>query len=121
MKREAKRGVFWLVEGKLLCFPFDENAAYGVAKSGRTYNHKLLWEHVRPIGCRVPINYYPRGRVEIDAKGRPVVYMSPHIGAEHIVEIKKAFSLSSEPVVRVDGSRHYKSFITAEYSVWHPV
>lgn len=110
MTTKSKRGVFWLIEGRLLCFPFDENAEYGVAKSGRTYNHKLLWEHVRPRGCRVPFDYYPRGRVEIDSKGRPVIYMSQHIGAEHIGEIKKAFSLSSEPIVRVDGSRHYRSY-----------
>lgn len=50
----AKRGVFRLIDGKLLCFPFIENAQYDVAKSGNTYNHKLLWEHVRPKGCNKP-------------------------------------------------------------------
>ena len=107
---EAKRGVFWLIDGKLLCFPFNENAQYGVAKSGNTYNHKLLWEHVRPKGCNKPYNYYPRGRVEIDAHGCPVVFMSPHIDAEHIPEIIAAFSLPCEPRVIIDGSRHYRSF-----------
>lgn len=111
MKAETKRGVFRLIDGRLLCFPFEENVEYGIAKSGRTYNHKLLWEHVRPAGCRVSFDYYPRGRVEIDPKGRPVVYMSPHIGAERTVEIKKAFSLSAEPIVRIDGSRHYRSYL----------
>lgn len=28
-----QRGVFWIVEGKHLAFPFDEAAADGVAKS----------------------------------------------------------------------------------------
>ena len=115
MKAETKRGVFWLIEGKLLCFPFDENAEYGLAKSGKTYNHKLLWEHVRPAGCHVPFDYYPRGRVEIDGKGRPVVYMSPHIGAEHIAEVIKAFSISADPIVRIDGSRHYKSYLDVQF------
>ena len=72
MKAETKRGVFRLIDGGLLCFPFGESAEYGIAKSGRTYNHKLLREHVRPAGCRVSFDYYPRGSVEIDAKGRPV-------------------------------------------------
>lgn len=108
---EAKRGVFWLIDGKLLCFPFDKSAEYGVAKSGNTYNHKLLWEYVRPKGRSKPYNYYPRGRVEIDAKGRPVIYMSPHIGSEHIPKIMEAFSLQGEPRVIIDGSRHYRSHL----------
>ena len=110
----AKRGVFWLIDGKLLCFPFDETARYGVAKSGNTYNHKLLWEHVRPKGCNKPCNYYPRGRVEIDAHGRPIVYMSPHIGAEHIPVIVAGFSLPGEPRTIIDGSRHYASFLDSK-------
>lgn len=63
MKAETKRGVFRLIQAA---------AEYGIAKSGRTYNHKLLWKHVRPAGRRVSFDYYPRGRVEIDFKGRPV-------------------------------------------------
>ena len=27
----AKRGVLWLIDGKLRCFPFDENAQHGFA------------------------------------------------------------------------------------------
>ena len=37
----TKRSVFWVVEGKLLAFPFDETATVGIAKSGNTFNHKL--------------------------------------------------------------------------------
>ena len=108
---EAKRGVFWLIDEELLCCPFDENAECGVAKSGNTYNHKLLWEHVRPKGCNKPYNDYPRGRVEIDAHGCPVVFMSPQIDAEHIPEIMEAFSLLVEPRVVIDCSRHYRSHL----------
>lgn len=36
----GKRGVFWLIAGELFCFPFDENPEYGIAKSGKTFNHK---------------------------------------------------------------------------------
>ena len=37
----------------------------GVAKSGNTYNHKKLWNEIKPRGCNKPYNYYPRGRVDI--------------------------------------------------------
>ncbi|MBQ4446704.1 MAG: hypothetical protein II897_00205 [Clostridia bacterium] len=111
---EAKRGVFWLIDGKLYCFPFDKSAEHGVAKSGNTYNHKLLWEHVRPKGCNKPFTFYPRGRVEIDAHGCPVVFMSPHIDAAYIPEIMAPFSLLDEPRVIIDGSRHYSSHIDHE-------
>ena len=106
----GKRGVFWLIAGDLFCFPFDENAEYGIAKSGKTFNHKLLWGYVRPKAEK-PYNYYPRGRVEIDSHGRSVIYMSPHIGSEHIPEIMEAFSLQGEPRVIIDGSRHYRSHL----------
>ena len=108
---EAKRGIFWLIDGKLLCFPFDKSDEYGVAKSGNMYNHKLLWDHIRPKSCNTAYNYYPRGRVEIDPKGRPVIYMSPHIGSDHIPKIMEAFSLQGEPRVIIDGSRHYRSHL----------
>jgi len=32
MSKEEARGVFWIVEGKLLAYPFYENATVGVAK-----------------------------------------------------------------------------------------
>ena len=41
-----KRGVFWVVDGELVAFPFDETATQGIAKSGKTYNHKLLWKYI---------------------------------------------------------------------------
>ena len=41
------RGVFWLVGNELLAFPFSEDSAYEVAKSGKTYNHEKLWEHIK--------------------------------------------------------------------------
>ena len=43
-----KRGVFWIVDGELIAYPFDDGATKGVAKSGKTFNHKLLWEHIKP-------------------------------------------------------------------------
>lgn len=104
-----KRGVFWVVEGKLLAFPFGESATHGVAKSGNTFNHRLLWEHVKPVNK--PFDYYPRGRVEINAKGAAVIYMSPHVESSFIDEIKAAFEITTEPIVRYDHSEHYKCFL----------
>ena len=105
------RGVFWIIDGELLAFPFREDARYGVAKSGRTYNHCLLWEHIRPAGCHKPYNYYPRGRVDQNGKGRPVVYMSPHISEEYILEIMQAFGLTERPTMHYDGSEHYRCYL----------
>ena len=31
------RGVFWVVDGELLAFPFRSGAPYGAAKAGNTY------------------------------------------------------------------------------------
>ena len=77
-----KKGVFWIVDGILLAFPFDETATEGIAKSGDTFNHKLLWEHVKP--CNKPFDYYPRGRVDCNSKGAAIIYMNPNIDDMHI-------------------------------------
>ncbi|MCR5615386.1 MAG: hypothetical protein K6F45_04400 [Saccharofermentans sp.] len=105
------RGIFWIVEDELKAFVFEEGAECGVAKSGKTFNHKLLWEHVRPAKCNRAFDYYPRGRVDYNGKGRPVVYMSPHVGDEYVAQIAKVFGLSEAPVVHIDGSEHYKCYL----------
>ena len=104
-----QRGVFWIVEGTLLAFPFDETATGGVANSGKTFNHKLLWEQVKP--CNKPYNSYPRGRVEYPPKGNAVVYMNPHVEEKYIDEIRTAFGITTEPELRYDHSSHYKCFL----------
>ena len=86
-----KKGVFWLIDGDLKCYPFGGRIREGIAKSGNTYNHKKLWEHIRPKGCNKSFDYYPRGRVEISAKGNGVIYMSPHIGNEDVTQICEEF------------------------------
>ena len=104
-----KRGVFWIVDGKLIAYPFDESATEGIAKSGNTYNHKLLWEHIKP--CNQPFDYYPRGRVDFNTKGKAIIYMNPHIEDKYIREIKEAFRIISDPVIRYDHSDHYKCYL----------
>ena len=106
------KGVFWLLEdGELLAFPFEEGEVVGLSKSGDNYNHKLLWEHVKPRGCNKPFDYYPRGRVEISNKGKPIVYMNYHIGEDAIESIMLAFNLKEIPKIHYDGSEHYKCYL----------
>ena len=106
---DLKRGVFWIVEGKLLAFPFDESAQERIAKSGKTYNHKLLWEHIKP--CNKPFDYYPRGRVGYNAKGAAIIYMNPQIEDKYRSEIKAAFRITSDPMIKYDHSEHYKCYL----------
>lgn len=105
------RGVFWIVEGELKAYLFKEGAQVGVAKSGKTFNHKLLWEHVRPAKCNRAFDYYPRGRVDYNGKGKPVVYMSPRVEEKFVEEIEEAFRLTEKPLIRYDGSQHYKCYL----------
>ncbi len=104
-----ERGVFWVIDGKLLTVPYDENANVGISKSGNNYNHRHLWDYVKPHKCNKPFDYYPRGRVEISNKGKPVVYMNPNIGEEYIPKIMECFGLTEMPMIHYDGSKHYKS------------
>lgn len=111
----GRRGVFWVVDGKLLAFPFREGEQVGLAKSGKTYNHKKLWEAVRPKGCKEPFDYYPRGRVELSKPGVPLLYMSPHVEESLIPEIKAAFALERDPIVHYDYNVHYRCHLDEGY------
>lgn len=105
-------GVFWIINEDLCAYPFGSvDSTAGISKSGTNYNHQRLWEEVRPAGCCHGFNYYPRGRVEVRAKGRPIIYMNSNIRSDWIPEIKAAFSLTEEPVVHYDGSRHYRCYL----------
>ena len=105
------RGVFWIIEEELKAFVFEEGAELGVARSGNTYNHKLLWDHVRPAGSNRAFDYYPRGRVDYNGKGKPVVYMNPNIKESYVEQIMTAFKLTEYPVIHFDGSEHYKCYL----------
>ena len=84
-----KSGVFWVIEDKLLAFPFGTvDTQNGIAKSGTSYNHKRLWEEIKPRRCNKSYNYYPRGRVEINTHNKVVIYMNPNIGAGEVIPIE---------------------------------
>jgi hypothetical protein len=106
------RGVFWVVDGELLAYPFMDDEVEGIAKSGETYNHKKLWTHIKPKGAgNITYNHYPRGRVELSNKGKPIIYLNPNIDKSLIPEIRAAFGLTTEPEIREDHSQHYKSYL----------
>ena len=105
------RGVFWIVENKLMAYPFNENYKEGISKSSKTYNHKKLWKYVRPKGCNNAFDYYPRGRVEYTGKGKAVIYMSPHVDCSFISEIIEAFELECNPIIKYDHSSHYHCYL----------
>lgn len=109
--KELSRGVFWIVDGKLLAFPFYEGSSVGIAKSGNTYNHKKLWNDVKPKGCKKPYNYYPRGRVEITNRGKVIIYMNPNVPDDLIPDIKSEFGIREEPKIQYDMSQHYKCYL----------
>lgn len=113
--KEMSRGVFWIVDDKLLSFPFYEGIDVGVAKSGNTYNHKNLWNEIKPKGFHKPFDYYPRGRVDFNGKNKPVIYMNPNIYEYWISEIKSEFGLRQDPIVRYDYSDHYKCHLDDGY------
>jgi hypothetical protein len=111
MAKEPSRGVFWIVDGKVLLFPFyNDITSPGVAKSGLTYNHKNLWPDVKPKGCNKPYNYYPRGRVELGKKN-PIIYVNPNFDKYDLAEVRKDFGLINEPKVVFDNSDHYKCYL----------
>ena len=108
-KKPHKRGVFWIVDDELLAVPYDEDAAEGLSKKGSNYNHRLLWEHVRPKKSNRRFDYYPRGRVEYTAQGKPVIFLGLSVEQKYISEICEAFEITDKPYVRYDGSTHYTS------------
>jgi len=108
--KETTRGVFWVIDGDLLAFPFTDDYLGGVAKSGDTYNHKKLWSEVKPRGTNVPYNYFPRGRVHITNRGQAQVFMNPTIDESMISEIKTKFGLREDPIIQYDHSQHYKCY-----------
>ena len=113
---DMARGVFWVINDKLVAYPFRDDVSEGIAKSGNTFNHKKLWPHVKPKGVgNVTYNYHPRGRVEINRQGEPVVYLSPHIDGLKIAEIKASFGLQGEPQIRYDYSEHYKCHLDEDW------
>ena len=114
--KESSNGVFWYIddEHELLAYPYGSiYSPSGVAKSGSTYNHKRLWNDLRPKGSKVPYNYYPRGRVDWDKLGRATIFANPNIDDNTIAKVKTAFGIrpSDDCKIQYDYSNHYRSHL----------
>lgn len=100
----AKRGLFWYVDGQLLCFPVLDDETNEINN-----NHQRFWGTLpRSLTRGKAYNEYPRGRVELRRR-KAVVYLNPRLCAPEVyAQIRQAFSLSNVPVsFKADGSRHY--------------
>ena len=111
--KESSNGVFWVIDDRdeLLAYPFGSVDSFaGIAKSGDTYNHKKLWNDLKPLGSNKSYNYYPRGRVDWDKLGRPTIYLNPNVDEKYISQIKIEFGIrpSEECKIQYDYSDHYK-------------
>ena len=62
----------------------------------------------KPRKCNNPFNYYPRGRVELNNKGDPIIYMNPNISEDYIPMIMELFGIKEVPKIHYDSSEHYK-------------
>lgn len=111
--KESCNGIFWFIDDteELLSYPFGSVDSFaGIAKSGNTYNHKRLWEDLKPLGSKKSYNYYPRGRVDWDNQGRPTIYLNPNINENVIKLVKLDFGIrpSDKCKIQYDYSNHYK-------------
>ena len=107
-----EEGVFWVINGELHAYPFGSvETTEGIAKSQTTYNHKRLWNEINLNVFHKPYDYYPRGRVVINSRGKVTVYMNRHIDEVVLEDIKRKFGIIENPRVIYDGSEHYKCYL----------
>lgn len=71
----------------------------------------------RPAGCNKTYNYYPRGRIDYNGKGKPVLYMNQNVSIDYVPDILNAFELEEEAVIRIDRSRHYRCYLDEGYKI----
>lgn len=128
---ELYRGIFWIVDednlnkNKNYCFKIVSNPdgsavnieGDGIAKSGNTYNHALVWNSLSSsITGNKPYNYYPRGRVEIK-NNVAKIFLNGNINYEEVIEfIKDEFNLDSHNGIKKiqvieDNSQHYLCYL----------
>ena len=121
------KGIFWIIDendpysNSKYCFKIDSDPDgntvdlddIGIAKSGNTYNHKLVWERLsKDLTHNKPYNYYPRGRVEI-RNGVAKIFLNGNINYKDIIDfLKYEFNLTAHNGIKKvqvieDNSSHY--------------
>lgn len=124
---ELYKGIFWIVDednlekNRSYCFKAlsdiygnsEDLKDIGIAKSGNTYNHKMVWEQLSPnMTNKKPYNYYPRGRVEIH-NGVAKIFLNGNINYEEVIDfLKNEFNLIPHNGIKKvqiieDNSSHY--------------
>lgn len=119
MSKIQSKGPFWYNDetGEILSFPYDPDQLESAkSKNGLTYTHKKLWKEIAGQYSKYPYNYFPRGRVEIDNKGRSIIYMNPNVPDSVVSEIRSQFGIPSGDVrIIYDNSSHYKCHLDDGY------
>ena len=121
------KGIFWIIDPdnpysssdycfKILSDTFGNSLDPNLnlnAKSGTTYNHKLVWQQLsRKETFGKPFNYFPRGRIEIH-NGVAKIFLNGNINtAETLDFLTDEFNLSSHNGIKdikiiEDNSHHY--------------
>ena len=111
----AKRGLFWYVDGELLCFPVSGAEVDTVGN-----NHRRFWKTLpHSLTGGMSYNYFPRGRVEL-RHGKAVVYLHPSLCTLGIdIRIRHAFSLPDEMQLSLKAALSQYSEGTGGMSIGH--
>ena len=104
-----KSGMFWIVDGKLITSPYNADEAEKLGRNSYPYTQKTIWERVRPDRNFRKNDYYPRGRVEYDSNGKPMIVLGKSVKESFIPLIQEAFEISDKPHIIRDHLKHYDS------------
>lgn len=105
------QGVFWIINSKAVSYEFGSvDAPEVIAKSGSSYNHERLWTFLRGMNTGKTFDYYPRGRVVVNSRGKEIIYCSPHIDDIFLNEVANRFKLADYRIKR-DYSKHYFCYL----------
>ena len=104
-----KRGMFWIAEEKVLISTYVEEGLENLSRNSSPYSQKKLWERVRPERNFRKYDYYPRGRVDYDSSGRPVIILGKSVKKSFIPAIQEAFEITDKPQIVLDQLKRYDS------------
>ena len=123
------KGIFWIIDSNNpysnsdYCFKINISGnsldpyLNLNAKSGTTYNHKLVWQQLsRKETFGKPYNYFPRGRIEIH-NGVAKIFLNGNINTAEVLDfLVDEFNLNSHNGIKdikiiEDNSYHYLCYL----------